>query len=97
MYGPPTTPSPAGFLAIIVGLAFVLLLVGAFATEGVASEIPVASPVATSNNWALGGGLLGLGTAQNVTRTPFWESYCATPTNYCANPFGLAIVQPPKK
>ena len=92
MIGSPPKPSPAGLIATVLGLVFIVLLLDAFSTAGLATGPPLTSPVGTSSNWVLAGGLATVGTAQNITGTPSWETYCPSSQGACMAPVGLAIV-----
>jgi hypothetical protein len=77
----------------IVGILSCTLLLGlvwAASQEGNVS----ASPVPTSTDWELGGGLVTLSTVQDVSATPYWETYCGSPypQNSCTVPVGVAYV-----
>jgi len=80
-----------GWSALGVGalsIAFLFVLLGSLSMGSPA----FAASVATSNNWTLGAGVVTVGTVQNVTGTPYWETYCASSQSACTVPVGVVYI-----
>lgn len=80
-----------GLVAVAAGVATILLVTVLSVPSALS---PSTGHVATAGYWDIGDGLLSLSHDQNVTATPYWETYCGSsnPWDSCTIPVGVAYV-----
>ncbi len=86
--------SPARFWALWIAVLLAVLPVVILVFPPAGSTPSSGGPVGTSGAWGFGGGLVTISHVQNVTATPYWDTYCPSPYPFepCADPEAVAYL-----